>query len=46
MCLSYINEEYVKNLYIFDKNEKSQKLHSVLTLQVEDFKIVCNDGMY
>ena len=44
-CLSYRNEEYVKNLYVPDKNGKSQKLHSVLTLQVEDSRIVCKDGI-
>ena len=44
-CLSYRNEEYVKHLYISDKNGKSRKLHSVLTLQVEDSRIVCNDGI-
>ncbi len=43
MCLSYRNEEYVKNLYVSDKNGKSWKSYSVLTLQVEDSRIVCND---
>ena len=44
-CLSYRNEEYVKNLYLPDKNGTIRKLHSVLTLQVESSRIECNNGI-
>ena len=44
-CLSYRNEEYVKNLYVSDKNGTSRKLHSVLTRQVENSRILCKDGV-
>jgi hypothetical protein len=44
-CLSYRNEEYVKKLYVSDKNGTSRKLHSVLTLQVENSRTVCKDGL-
>jgi len=40
-CLSHKTEDKCENLYQPDKNNKSRKLHAVLTYQMENKRIGC-----
>jgi hypothetical protein len=40
-CLSYKTEEYCKNLYLPDLKNKTRKIHSILTYQMENKRKGC-----